>query len=94
MRRQGYIYVLKARLGSYHKIGRTNNPKSRFAMLGIQLPFDVDIVHIAPVDDMYDAEISLHERFADNRVHGEWFELDSEDVDIVRSAYPAAVEVA
>jgi hypothetical protein len=94
VKRQGYIYVLKAELGNYHKIGRTNNPKNRLAMLGVQMPFPVEPAHIAAVDDMYEAEAYLHEFFSDKRAYGEWFELDPEDLEIIREEYPAAVEVA
>jgi len=94
--RRGYIYVLKAMVGfvAYYKIGRTNNPKNRMSALGVQMPFRIDTIHIAPVDDMHDAELSLHEYFSDKRGYGEWFELEPEDLEIIRFTYPVVAEVA
>jgi len=79
----GYVYILKASTGHY-KIGCTSNPKNRKTMLDILLPFKVETVCIIATDDMYTFEANLHKDFAAQRVNGEWFDLDAEDVEYIK----------
>mgnify|MGYP000098690222 CR=1 FL=1 len=74
----GYIYLLHADTQNCFKIGRTNNLQRRLA--NILLPFPITLVHSIQVADMVWAERHLHQRFADKRLNGEWFNLDSDDV--------------
>lgn len=74
----GYVYLLKS--GKYYKIGRSNAPGRREYELAIQLPEPVVTVHTIKTDDPPGIERYWHERFADRRKNGEWFELGREDV--------------
>lgn len=74
----GWVYILQA--GPFYKIGKTKNVDRRIEQLATLPPFDIEIVHTIKTKDMGRLELELHERFADKRKHGEWFELDEEGV--------------
>jgi hypothetical protein len=82
--RSGYVYLIVSEMGQY-KIGKTNNPKHRSKMFGLTLPFNVELIHLIETDDMGMLEASLHDRFAPNRINGEWFDLTPEDVSYIKS---------
>jgi hypothetical protein len=76
--KMGYVYLLRS--GKYYKIGRSNAPGRREYELAIQLPEPVVTVHTIKTDDPAGIEKYWHQRFADCRKNGEWFELRREDV--------------
>jgi hypothetical protein len=80
----GFVYLLQSPTSAY-KIGRSKNPDHRLKTFGIQLPYEVEYLAVIPTDDMYTLESELHERYADKRVNGEWFELDDNDVEYIKS---------
>jgi len=80
----GYVYLLLADNGVY-KIGASENPKRRGRELGIKLPYALVQVHLIPTDDMVTTEQILHGWFAEKRLDGEWFELDADDVELIKT---------
>ena len=80
----GYVYLIKSETGHY-KIGRTNNPDNRMRAFGIKLPFRVHYEHLIKSKDMCALETELHQRFAQKRLDGEWFNLSDEDVAYIKS---------
>ena len=83
-----YIYVLRPkdakltfsterRRGCPYKIGKTKDLKHRIRMLGILMPFDIDVVYTIPTLPQYLswAERYLHRKLANSRLNGEWFAL-------------------
>lgn len=79
----GYVYLLRGQNGLY-KIGLSKDAERRLKNFE-GLPFDVDYICVIESEDMRGLEASLHKRFAAKRVKGEWFDLDAEDVDYIRS---------
>ena len=79
----GYVYLLSSPFGFY-KIGCSTKPKNRLMTFGVQLPFEVDCLCTIYTGDMYGLEHQLHERFAEKRSKGEWFELSESDVDYIK----------
>ncbi len=79
----GHVYVLAG--GGYHKIGRARSSNIRVASLKTQMPFEVELVHVFPCEDVVRAEHALHRRFADVRANGEWFVLRPEDLEFLKS---------
>lgn len=79
----GYVYLLQC--GEYYKIGVSQAPDKRIEQLATPPPFDLEQVCLIETDDMYGLETGLHNRFADKRVRGEWFQLEQADVDYIVS---------
>ena len=76
--RSGWVYVLQA--GPYYKIGKSKDVDRRIEQLATLPPFDIELVHTMPTDNMGAVEQDLHRLFNAKRVNGEWFELTEEDV--------------
>lgn len=74
----GYVYLLEG--GGYYKIGRAKDPLARTGTLKIQLPFKTRLVHVIPCEDPVKAERQFHDAYHEERVNGEWFSLDKEEV--------------
>lgn len=74
----GCVYLMKS--GRYFKIGRTNSSGRRERELAIQLPERAETVHVIETDDPVGIERYWHQRFADHRKNGEWFDLPAAEV--------------
>ena len=79
----GFVYVLQA--GEFYKIGVSKHVDSRIKQLATLPPFDLELICTIETADMYGLEKVMHMRFDHVRVKGEWFELDSHDVDAIRA---------
>lgn len=83
-RLKGFVYVVSAS-GERHKIGVTLNPSKRLSQLNTGSPDVLSYAILADCKDIYRAEMELHQRYAGQRIKGEWFELSPADlVDIRR----------
>jgi len=82
-----YIYLIKSSLG--YKIGKANDPFSRFSTIQTSNPEKLEIVHLFPVEEKYAHEIEkrYHEIFAHKRIIGEWFKLDDNDIFIIEALF-------
>lgn len=78
--RTGFIYLIQSANSHLYKIGKTTDISNRMQMFAVKLPFHIDLIHTITSDDYNAAERKLHEKYADKRVKGEWFELTEKDV--------------
>ena len=83
-KKPGFVYLLQSPTRAY-KIGRTKSPENRIKTFGIKLPFEIEYVALIKTHDMNTLENQLHSRFETKRVNGEWFALDQEDIDYIKS---------
>jgi len=81
--KKGFIYILRADNGVY-KIGQTTQLDDRIKQLGIQLPYELELVHAVGTDHVLSAEQLLHKRYASKRQKGEWFALSDEDIEEIK----------
>jgi hypothetical protein len=73
----GYVYFITTAEADRVKIGFTSNsPASRLRELQTGSPFELCI--IATECGSLAREQELHRRFAEHRLHGEWFEMCDE----------------
>lgn len=93
MERPGYIYLVRADLGNEYvkcpyKIGFSKTPTIRNKQLGTHMPFSTSLIHVFRVPDMRTAERELHQKYAKQRLNGEWFHLTQEQIEeIARLAH-------
>jgi hypothetical protein len=74
----GFVYLIKS--ARYFKIGRSNAAGRREREIALQLPEKASTIHVIRTDDPSGIEAYWHQRFADRRKNGEWFELSAADV--------------
>jgi hypothetical protein len=87
----GYLYVIACHGFPYYKIGRTVLPvEARFASIQTGSPFKLSLVNAMLVNNCFKLEAELHYLFAEKRVRGEWFELDSKDLEILNKKMGSA----
>ena len=58
------------------KIGCSYKPAARLVALAVWSAYPIRIIAVAPGD--FSDEKALHEFFADDRLHGEWFRCSAE----------------
>jgi predicted GIY-YIG superfamily endonuclease len=80
----GFIYIAQGTNDQY-KIGLSNNPEKRMKEY-TKLPFETKLVLLIRTHDMVWLEKVLHERFANQRIRGEWFLLKKCDLKWVRNS--------
>lgn len=83
-KQSGYIYLITSKDGLY-KIGLSKDVMSRIKTLGVTLPFEIEPIHTIKTDDMVGLEKELHSRFESKRIRGEWFALETDDVEYIKS---------
>ncbi|MFJ6775736.1 GIY-YIG nuclease family protein [Kitasatospora sp. NPDC091257] len=72
-----FVYVVGSPVARPVKIGRSVDPPSRLASLQAGSPVELRLLATFPGGPRL--EKYLHVRFADQRVHGEWFDFRGED---------------
>ena len=81
----GNVYLMTNNHTKRTKIGMTQNePKFRESTLQSEDP-DVELAFSRSVLMMRDTERYLHERFADKRYRGEWFDLSKDEIEEAKS---------
>jgi hypothetical protein len=66
-----YLYVIGGATGPV-KLGRSRDPLRRLADLQLSSPIKLDLIVAVP--EKIFSEAAAHERFASQRLHGEWFQ--------------------
>ena len=89
----GYVYLIHASGTNRYKIGlTTRSVQARFTELNSsQSPYPLELLEVLETDNVTDTEGYLHERFANYRVHGEWFEFDRKALQKVLREYQGDV---
>lgn len=76
----GKVYLLRGEGTGWFKIGVTTSIESRIKQVNVNSPFLVKLVACYDANDTIESEREWHARFSEKRTHGEWFELDENDV--------------
>lgn len=67
------VYVISD--GEYVKIGITKNIKERMNGINTNNPRKLTLIACQEYDNAYEIEQSLHEKFKDKQIMGEWFDM-------------------
>lgn len=78
---RGWVYIIREASEGYYKIGKTKDPDDRLATFEVKLPFMVNFTHLIHTTDRHLLESVIHAAFKDKRVSGEWFNLETWEVD-------------
>jgi|HubBroStandDraft_1064217.scaffolds.fasta_scaffold15393_4 hypothetical protein len=81
--KEGFVYMGLLKLGRErrYKIGKAVLVERRKDQISLQLPGDLEQVHVIKTDDAYGIEDYWHRRFAAKNTKGEWFSLSRQDVE-------------
>lgn len=83
---QGYVYLIHMENTTFFKIGMSLDPELRLRTLQTGNPQPLFLRNMRPVQDMRNAEVSLHRQFETRRVPNpnvrEWFDLSEGTVEI------------
>lgn len=83
------VYVIQAlmpRKGAPYivKIGRTGNISERLTRMRVESPVPLKLLGFIESSDDVKKEREFHDRFADHRIHGEWFEMTKATLGILK----------
>lgn len=80
---KGYVYIIKG--ANAYKIGKAKNIQERLKQLSTGHEHGLTVYHSIASNAMGRAEASLHKRFADLRVRGEWFNLGETELAYIKT---------
>lgn len=80
-----YVYLIKSSI--YFKIGFSKNPDSRLNTIKTHNPFEVILFAKLKTDNYLELEKELHSLFANKNSRREWFELNEDDLLILKIDY-------
>lgn len=87
---KGYVYFVKEYGNKTVKIGKAINPYARILKgFGVKIPYQLELLYLLRSENPILTEGLFHEYFKMKRINGEWFDLQSEDLDWIRAGdYP------
>lgn len=81
LRNKGWIYFVQAGAGGPIKIGWTVDPQKRLEQL--QTGSHIRLFILGAIEGSTAGESTLHKRWSEYRIRGEWFEAAPEIIDFV-----------
>lgn len=90
----GHVYLIGSRKFHWFKIGKSSNATIRVNQLGILLPFPIEVFAVWKTSAPSVLEYQLHQKYAANRINGEWFSFTAEEVNcLIHEMLYASTEV-
>lgn len=86
-----FLYLIGA-VNGLTKIGITQNIRGRFAAIDSSSPIDLHVVYLLNSSKARQIEIELHRKYANKRVKGEWFNLDSDNIEWIKNNYKDTIK--
>ena len=84
-------YLIKDNETGLTKIGCSVNPKRIFAEMSSDPNKDYELKYESPVIERHELN-TIHERYAEKRVTGDWFEITDQDTKNIRKTYVRRME--
>lgn len=85
---EGYVYIIGNPIFGWYKIGKSKTPELRVKVLGVLLPFKLDVIGIWKANNYHLLEKTLHEIYTSSKINGEWFEFDRKEIVKVFESLP------
>lgn len=82
------VYFIGNEFHKFVKIGYSDNPSKILKSLQTGCPFPIDILKVIGTDTPKGLEAQLHKKFRKQRCQGEWFTLEGQLAEIVKSNTP------
>ena len=79
--KDGVVYLLRG--SSLYKIGKTTNLNQRKKQVERDVQEDLEVIHTVGSNDITRAELMLHQKYGEVRQWGEWFALDTDQVQAI-----------
>lgn len=89
----GFVYLIGSPLFGWYKIGKSKTPEVRVTHLGILLPFKLHVIGVWSAKNHSLLETTLHEKYKDQAINGEWFEFTKKGVYDVFNSLPVEARV-
>jgi hypothetical protein len=80
----GFVYILQMEGHDYYKIGRTTDINRRVCEIKPQMPGRLTLLLAHRVRNAWVMEANLHRDFSGRRMNGEWFNLNSSEIERIR----------
>ena len=81
---KGYIYFILNEANGLIKIGRSADVENRLYQLQYKTGQPLRLLKKIPSDSVVQQEKELHELYSNKRIHGEWFDITEEDINIFK----------
>lgn len=75
------IYIINAYRTNFVKIGYTNNLTRRIKEIQIGCPYKLNLIFFLQTKDYKLIEKSLHNKFKQDKIRGEWFNINIKEID-------------
>ena len=79
-----FVYIMIDHNTKYYKIGKSDNPLKREKTLQSEKP-TIELVYKFECE--YGQEKELHNKYNSKRIRGEWFNLDVNDIEYIKTNY-------
>jgi hypothetical protein len=79
------VYLIGSPTFGWYKIGKSRTPEVRVQNIGVLLPFKVEVIGVWKSVRYSWLETHLHERHAKDRINGEWFKFNNNQVKEIES---------
>jgi hypothetical protein len=84
----GYVYIYtNPRFPTQYKIGRSVSPRSRLSSINVCIPENGEMIVLLKTKHYVKLEKTLHLRYKDKRVKGEYYNLDAYDLEDIITKY-------
>ena len=82
IKKNSFIYIMKC--AGFYKIGYSRQPEKRLLSIQASNPLKVELIYFKKIRNVNKLEIQIHDEFLNKQIHGEWYALSGEDLEIIK----------
>jgi hypothetical protein len=76
----GWIYIIKDKVTNNFKIGVTQNDNPKVRLSHYVNYIEIDLIYIESINNCFEIESLIHQKYNANRIKGDWFNLSNENI--------------